>query len=403
MSDTSVGQPSPKQPTLRELFLLRSDVVFLNHGSFGACARPVFDVYQRWQLELERQPVEFLNRRFKDLMQRAREALAGFLGANPDELVYVSNATTGLNIVARSLALGSGDEVLGTDHEYGALDRTWRFICARRGARYVQAQLPIPLESPEQIVEAIWARVTPSTRVLFVSHITAPTALILPIKPLVRRARQAGILTVIDGAHAPGQIPLNLADLGADFYVGACHKWICAPKGSAFLYARRDVQPLLAPLVVSWGWEAEQPGPSRFVDEHEWQGARDIAAFLAVPAAIDFLQEHSWTTVQQECHALAAAARSAIEGFTSLPGLSPDASTWYGQMVSISLPIADPVGSQRRLYTEFGIEAPIHLWNGRSLLRVSVQGYNRRSDIEALISAVAQMLGKERRVPGSGT
>src|SRR5712691_10980583 len=284
---------------LRELLLLGPDVVYLHHGSFGACPRPVFAAYQRWQLELERQPVDFLHYRFDGLMREAREKLAAFLGAAPDDLVYVTNATTGLNIVARSLALQAGDEVLSTDHEYGALDKTWTFVCGRRGARYVQARLPSPLESPDQVIESIWARVTERTRVLFVSHITSPTALIFPVEALVRRARPAGILTVIDGAHAPGQIPLHLADLGADFYVGNCHKWMCAPKGSGFLYARRDRQSLLAPLVVSWGW------PSGFVEEQQRQGTRDIAAFLSVPAAIEFLREHNWPAVQRACHALA--------------------------------------------------------------------------------------------------
>ncbi|MGH7429780.1 MAG: aminotransferase class V-fold PLP-dependent enzyme, partial [Candidatus Methylomirabilaceae bacterium] len=230
---------------LRGEFLLRPDVIFLNHGSFGACPRPVFETYQRWQRELECNPVDFLARQLKDLLRDARAALAEFVGAEADDLVYVSNATTGVNIVARSLSLGRGDEVLGTDHEYGALDRTWRFICERHGATYVRASIPVPVVSREEVVDAVWSRVTPRTRVLFISHITAPTALILPIDELVRRARDAGILTVIDGAHAPGQIPVDVTALGADFYAGNCHKWLCAPKGAGFLHARREAEPLL--------------------------------------------------------------------------------------------------------------------------------------------------------------
>ncbi|MBN1661062.1 MAG: aminotransferase class V-fold PLP-dependent enzyme, partial [Anaerolineae bacterium] len=244
--------------SIRDLFLLQPDVVFLNHGSFGACPRSVFEVYQRWQLELERQPVEFLGRRAPELMRAARQALGSYLGAEADDLVYVPNATTGLNAVARALPLLPGDEVLATDHEYGALDRTWRFVCARRGARYVNQPVPLPVESAEQVVEAIWGGVTERTRVLFLSHITSPTALILPVEALVRRARSAGILTVIDGAHVPGQTPLDLEALGADFYSGNCHKWLCSPKGAGFLYARREVQNLLEPLVVSWGWQPEE-------------------------------------------------------------------------------------------------------------------------------------------------
>ena len=382
--DTSASPPGG----LRELFLLRPDVIFLNHGSFGDCPRPVFEAYQRWQLELERQPVDFLHYRFRDLMRNARERLAGFVGAAADDLVYVPNATTGLNLVARSLPLHAGDEVLGTDHEYGALDKTWTFVCAQRGAAYVQVELPLPLESPEQAVAAIWARVTERTRVLFLSHITSPTALTFPVGPLVRRAREAGILTVIDGAHAPGQVPLDLGALGADFYAGNCHKWMCAPKGSAFLYARPQVQRLLTPLVVSWGW------PSGFVEEQQWQGTRDVAGFLAVPAAIDFLRDHDWPAVQRACHALARRARAALAAVSRVPLLSADSPEWYAQMVSVPIPVP-PGGAadmRRRLWVEHRIEVPVTAWKDRALLRVSVQGYNSEADIDALVSAVSELL-----------
>jgi len=381
-----------RQEALRELFLLRRDVTFLNHGSFGACPRPVFEAYQSWQLELERQPVEFLARRFSDLLRVAREALAAFVGAAADELVYVPNATTGLNIVARSLELQPDDEVLSTDHEYGALDRTWRFICQRRGARYVNQTLPIPVESPDQVIETLWSGVGERTRVLFLSHVTSPTSLILPVSELVRRAREAGILTVIDGAHAPGQIQVDLTSLGADFYVGNCHKWMCAPKGAAFLYARRETQSLVEPLVVSWGWQSETPGPSRFIDEQEWQGTRDIAAYLAVPSAIAFQAEHDWPSVREDCHALARWARQAIANLTGLDPISPDSLQWYAQMVSVPLPSCDVKALQRRLYDEFAIEVPILLWNGKPMVRVSVQGYNTSDDVEALVSALSRLL-----------
>ncbi|MBU0496050.1 MAG: aminotransferase class V-fold PLP-dependent enzyme [Chloroflexi bacterium] len=208
---------------LRDLFLLRPDVIFFNHGSFGACPRPVFEAYQAWQLELERQPVEFLGRRHAALMHEARAALEAFVGAAADDLVYIPNATTGVNIVARSLPLAPGDEVLTTDHEYGAMDRTWRFVCGQRGTRYVRQPVPLPITSVEQVVDAIWAGVTPHTRVLFLSHITSPTAVTLPVTELVHRAREAGLITVIDGAHAPGQVPLDLTALGVDFYLANCH------------------------------------------------------------------------------------------------------------------------------------------------------------------------------------
>jgi len=382
---------------LRNLFLLRPDVTFLNHGSFGACPRPVFDVYQSWQLELERQPVEFLGRRFKDLMGKARQSLAAFVGANPDDLIFVPNATTGLNIVARSLALQAGDEVLATNHEYGALDRTWQFICAKRGAHYIRQPVPLPIESAKLVAEAIWSGVTPRTRVLFMSHITSSTAIIFPVAELVRCAREKGILTIIDGAHAPGQIPLNLVELDADWYSGNCHKWMCAPKGSAFLYARREVQRLVEPLVVSWGWQSDQPGPSRFIDEQEWQGTRDIAAYLSVPAAIQFMAEHDWSRVQHECHELVRYARERVSELTGLPSITPDSPDWFAQMAALPLPPCDLDALKRRLYDEFAIEIPTVDWNGQSFVRVSVQAYNNQADVDALVGALGVLLPQVTR------
>ena len=378
--------------TLRALFLLDPSVIFLNHGSFGACPRPVFEAYQQWQLELERQPVEFLGRRFGALMQTAREALGAYVGADANDLVYVPNATTGVNIVARSLPLAPGDEVLATDHEYGACERAWRFVCAQRGARYVRQPIPTPVKSAAQVIEAVWAGVTPRTKVLFISHITSPTALIFPIAELVRRAREQGILTVIDGAHAPGQLPLHLEALGADVYTGNLHKWALAPKGAAFLYARREVQPLLTPLVVSWGWEAEHPGPSRFIDEQEYQGTRDIAAYLSAPAAIRFMEEHDWPAVQARCHTLLCEAGARLTALTGLPPLAPLTEAWCAQMAAFPLPPCDPDALKQRLYDEFRVEVPIILWNGQPLVRISVQGYNTQQDIEAALAALQTCL-----------
>jgi isopenicillin-N epimerase len=373
---------------MRELFLFDPAITFLNHGSFGACPRPVFAEYQRWQLELERQPVEFLGRRFNDLMNQARSLLGDYLGADADDLVYVANATVGLNIIARSLDLHPGDEVLSTDHEYGALDRTWRFLCGKHHAQYIRQPVPVPIGSAADVVEAVWAGVTARTRVLFISHITSPTAIIFPLKALIDRARQAGILTVVDGAHAPGQIDLNLRALGADFYSGNLHKWLMSPKGSAFLYARREMQHLVEPLIVSWGWQAEKPGPSKFIDEQEWTGTRDIAAFLSVPAAIQFQREHDWPAVRNECHELVRDARERVAALTGLPPLTPDDPAWFAQMAALPLPPCDLDALKRRLYDEFRIEIPVIDWNQRHFVRLSVQGYNTRADLDHLIHAL---------------
>jgi isopenicillin-N epimerase len=381
-----------KRGSLRNLFLLGEDVVFLNHGSFGACPRPVFEAYQRWQCELEREPVEFLARRHNALLAEARSALAQYVGAERDDLVFVTNATTGMNIVARSLPLGTGDEVLSTDHEYGAVDRMWRFLCQKAGASYVRAPVRVPIGSAEEVVEAVWSRVTPRTRILSLSHITSPTAIVFPVVELVRRAREAGITTVVDGAHAPGQIPLDLPALGADFYAGNCHKWMMAPKGAGFLYARRERQGLLEPLVASWGLEPEKPGPSRFVDLHEWQGTRDLAAFLSVPDAIGFMRDHDWDLVRGACHDLVRRARVAVSEITGLPPLTPDSADWYVQIAAFPLPAVSAEAFQRRLFDEFRIEIPVIPWNGRALLRLSVQGYNSQEDVDRLVAALASLL-----------
>lgn len=376
---------------LRRHFLLDPSVVFLNHGSFGATPRPVFRVYQRWARELERQPVEFLGRRFTDLMAGARASLAACLGTRADNLVYTQNVTISINIVARSLELGPGEEVLATDHEYGAMDRVWRFLAKERGFRYVNQT--VSLASRSDFIESLWSAVTPRTRVIFLSHITSPTAVIFPVEEIIQRARAAGILTVIDGAHAPGQIPLALDSLGADFYGGNLHKWLCAPKGAGFLYARPDVQHLLKPLVVSWGYEAEQPSASPFVDHHEWWGTRDIAAFLTVPAAIQFQQEHDWGRVRSACHELARQAEAQIRQLTGLPSLYPDDS-WFGQLVAAPLPAWTDVQTLKSwLYEEHRIEVPIIDWRGRKFVRVSIQGYNTRREVDALVRAMRKWLG----------
>jgi len=373
-------------------FLLDPNVIYLNHGSFGACPRPVFQVYQQWQRELERQPIEFLGRRAIGLLAEARAKLAAYLGVAADEVVYFPNPTTALNMVTRSLDLRPGDEILTTDHEYGAMDRTWRFICRQTGARYVSRPVPLPVTTHADFVDTFWAGVTERTRVIFISHITSPTALTFPVEEICGRARETGLLSIVDGAHAPGQIPLNLAQVGADIYAGACHKWLCAPKGTAFLYARRDVQEWLQPLVVSWGWESEQPGGSQFVDYHEWQGTRDIAAFLTVPAAIEFQARNDWDRVRQRCRALVSETRRRVNTLTGLEPICPDSPEWFTQMAAVRLPPVDHDALQQRLYREFHIEAPLIQWNSQPFLRVSCQAYNSQTGADALIAALTRVL-----------
>jgi isopenicillin-N epimerase len=377
---------------LRGEFLLDPEVVFLNHGSFGACPRPVFERYQAWQRELELQPVEFIGRRLSGLLAEARGALGQFVHADPDDLVYVNNVTTALNIVARALPLEPGDEILTTDHEYGAINRTWTFVCEHRGSRIVTQRLPVPIDSPEQIVDAVWAGLTPRTRVLFISHITSPTAVTFPVETLVARAKAAGIWTVIDGAHVPGQLDLDLNGMDVDFYGGNLHKWAVSPKGAGFLYVRRELQHLIEPLVISWGWRPIEPGPSVFVDEIQRQATHDPSAYLSVPAAVAFQAERDWPAVRQECHELARQARAGMAEITAREPLLADDARLFSQMATMPLPPCDLPVLKQRLYDDYRIEIPTTHWGDVPCLRISVQGYNRRSDIERLLAAVRELL-----------
>ncbi len=376
----------------RSPFLLDPDVVFLNHGSFGAVPGPVFAEYQRLQLEMERQPVAWLQRSADTLLAEARRRLAAYVGCSADDLVYVPNPTTAINMVAKSLAFEPGDEILTTDHEYGAMDRTWKVICAATGARYVQAHIPFALTA-DDFVERVWSQRTARTKVLFLSHMTSATAMRFPVEELVTRAREAGILTIIDGAHIPGHVPLDLTRLGADIYTGANHKWLCAPKGSAFVHARPEVQHLLRPLVVSWGWESDHPSGSQFVDHHEWQGTRDLSPFLATPAAIDWVNAQDWPAVQARCHARLRSALARIDDMTGQPSAyAEDGFDWFAQLAVVRLPDLDPVVLKQRLYDEFRVETPVHRFRDQVLLRISIVTYNTDDDVDALVNALSVLL-----------
>jgi isopenicillin-N epimerase len=375
-------------------FLVRPDIAFLNHGSFGARSRQVFAAYQQWQASMEAEPVEFLGRRLDDLLATARESLGAYVGSQADNLVFVPNTTHGMNIIARSLRLQPGDELLGTSHEYGAVERTWRFVCQKQGAIYKSQHITLPVTTPEALVDQLWERVTARTRVLVVSHITSPTALIFPVALICQRAREQGILTVIDGAHAPGQIDLSLEALGADFYLGNCHKWLAAPVGSGFLFAQPERQALLEPLIVSWGWDAEEPGISPFLDYFSWIGTDDPSAYLSVPAAIEFQRQHDWPLVRAACHTLAAQARARIGKLTGLAHICPDTSDWWGQMCTIPLPMRQEVSAEdlrTRLWDEFQVEVPVLDFDGQRYIRISLQAYNAREDVDRLLEALAAL------------
>ena len=351
---------------MKDLFLLDPSVVFLNHGSFGACPRPVFEVYQAFQRKLEQQPVEFLalDRRFAELLDAARSQLAAYVGAASGNLAFATNTSSALNAVVRSLDLQAGDEVLLGDAEYGGMELLWEFVTRRTGAVLVRR----PFDELD---------LGPRTRVVFCSHIEWISGRVNDVASLCARARSAGALSIVDGAHAPGQIDLDLEAIGADVYAGNCHKWLCAPKGSAFLYARPEAQAPIDPLVVSWDWA----DGAAFHELHRWQGTRDPSAYLAVPAAIEFQAAHAWPSVRERCHRLLTRIRDEI-------GLEPLTDT-YVQMLGFRLPVKDGAAFKRDLYERHRIEVPVVDTKDGWTLRVSIQGYNDDADADALIAALA--------------
>ena len=354
---------------MRDEFLLDPDVVFLNHGSFGATPRQVFERYQAWQRELEREPVDFVARRLDGLLAEARAELAAYVGARADDLTFVTNATTGVNMAARALDLQPGDEVLATDMEYGACVLMWVWVCTHAHSHFVQ----VPFDS-------LFEHVSERTRAVFVSHIASATGLLLPVEKIVRRARELGLVTIVDGAHAVAQVDLDLDALGADFYAGTCHKWLCAPKGSSFLHVRPEWQDRVDGTIVSWGYEE----PATFRSRTGWQGTRDPAAYLSVPAAIAFQREHD---VRERCVALAREARRELCALLGTEPIAPESMVL--QMASVRLPHPDRELSQR-LFDEHRIEVPVSR-NGE-LLRVSIAAYNEREDVERLLDALPSAL-----------
>lgn len=379
---------------IRDSFLLRRDWRLLNNGSFGACPQPVFEVYQRWQAEFEWHPGQFVGR-WAELMGEARAKLAAYLHTDSSRLAFVTNATMGVNAVAHSLRswLKPGDEVLTTNHEYGACNHAWQFNCQKAGAHYINHPINLPIHSDEDFIEQFWAGVTPRTRVVYLSHTTSPTALTFPLEEICRRARAAGILSVIDGAHVPGQRDLYLDELGADFYTGNCHKWMCAPKGTAFLYARPEVQALIEPLIVGHGWHLDERSEQPLIDYVEQYGTRDLAAFLSVPAALEFMEAHDWPRVRAECYAQALATKRMLEQTFGTEPICPESFEWFSQLCPIRLPDNTDMAKLSQIFREhYQIEMPLITWNNFKIARLSVQIYTTADDLDAFVEALTTHL-----------
>ena len=375
---------------MKDWFLLDPDITFLNHGSYGACSKPVFKEYQDWQQKLENQPVQFMTNQVYSALEKSREAMSQFVGCDEDELVFFQNPTTAVTNVIYNLDLKPGDEVLMSNHEYGALVRAWKMWGKKTGVNIIQQDILTPVTTEENFIEDFWKGVTPQTKVIFLSHITSSTALIFPIEKIIKLAKEENILTIIDGAHVPAQIPLNIHELKCDFYTGACHKWLCAPKGSSFLFVKKEHQDWVKPVVVSWGKDGDDSTPSEFIQDFQWQGTRDMSAFLTIPTAINFYNKEI-RPYQESCKKI---IQDTYSEFSSVLNTEPISAgkEWLAQLVAHPLPKNIPSNLKKRLWEEYQIEIPVFEWNGQAYVRVSIQVYNTQKDVDLLMSALRSLI-----------
>ena len=376
---------------LKNQFLLDPEVAYLNHGAYGACPRPVFEAYQRYQRELEREPATLLYREFTKRMQETRARLSLFLNCESDQIAFVRNVTYGLNMVAQSLIINEGDKILATEHEYGAVDRMWETICEERGAHLIRVKMPVPLESASSIVDKLEASIDPSVKIITFPHIAPETAQLFPIQKLTKIARDAGAVSVIDGAHAPGQIKVDLKKIDADFYVGNCHKWMLSPKGAGFVYASREYENRIRPLAISWGNISE--GSSSLLLENDWQGTADISSILAVQDAIEFLNAHEWfENVIPRSSQLISKFNNAVLNVTGMDDLYVCNDLRPPQMRTYLLPEGDHSSLHTELFQRYKVDLPVFLHPEGNMFRISVQAYNNESDLDRLVAALRELL-----------
>ena len=377
---------------MKSQFLLDTSITFLNHGSFGACPKPIFEEFQRFQLELETEPVNFIQNKQTDYLKTARASLSKFVGCKAQDLYFTTNPTFAINTLMRSLKLKAGDEILATNHEYGAMDRTWHFYCKKSGVRYIRQNISLPVISKEQIIEEFWKGYNSNTKVIFLNQISSATALIFPVKEICDKAKELGLMTIVDGAHVPGHIDLNIEALNPDFYTGTLHKWMLAPKGSSFLYVKKEFQDAIDPLVVSWGYESLSPGESRFIDYHEHQGTRDVSAFICTPKVIAFLEENDWKKKSEACRKLVLNNYQRFCDLLNTEPICPITEEFLGQMASIPIRTDKPNELKEVLYNKYKIQIPVMPLNDKIFLRFSINVYNSQEDLDVLYLAIADII-----------
>jgi isopenicillin-N epimerase len=380
--------------SLRDLFYLKEGITFLNFGSFGACPSPIFEEYIRFQRELEAEPVQFITKYGLKYLAESRKSLAEYINCHMDDIALVTNPSYAVNTIARSLDLKPGDEILTTNIEYGACDRTWLFIAEKTGSSYICQPITLPIISKELFLEDFFKGFSAKTKLIFISHITSTTALILPMKEICDFGRENGVPVFIDGAHVPGHIDLDIEELGVDYYTGACHKWMMTPKGCSFMYVRRDLQAQIDPLVVSWGYNALFPSHSHYLDYHQMNGTRDYSALLCIPATIAFMEKHDWRTVASDCRKLVKDNATTILEILNAEPIAPINDQFYGQMYAARINTTTPEKLYRSIVDDYKIEIPMMRQEDDVYIRYSINGFNSQSDLDRLFEVLIHLKKK---------
>ncbi len=377
---------------LKQEFLLNPQVVYLNHGSYGACPKTVFENYQQWQRALEAEPVQFISKKSQEALKVSKKSLAKYIDCSDEDFFFLQNPTTGVNQVVKSLRLQKGDEILSTDREYGAMDKTFSFYAKKTGIVYRRQKISLPLVSKEQFIEDFWKGYNEKTKAIFIGQCTSATALIFPVKEICERAKELGLITIVDGAHVPGHLPLSLQNIQADFYTGTLHKWLLSPKGCSFLYVNKNYQNYIEPLIISWGYETDRPTKSKFLEENETQGTKDISAWLTVPAIMKFFEENNMPERQASCRKIILEQYPlfcVLVGTKPICKLSPE---FLGQMCSIPIKPKDPLALKEKLYNDHKIEIPVMQEGNETYLRISYQVYNSYDDLEYLKQTLKKLM-----------
>jgi isopenicillin-N epimerase len=375
---------------MKHHFLLDEKTTFLNAGSFGACPTEIFEESIRLQRLLEADPVNFMTHLGHDLLKESLQSLASYIHCSAKDLLFVPNPSYAVNLIAKNIQLKEGDEVLSTNLEYGAIDRTWHYYCNQRGASYIQQPIQLPIQSKEAMIADFWKGYTQHTKVVFISQITSSTGLILPVKEICEEAKKRGLITIVDGAHVPGHIPLDLSNLAADFYTGACHKWMMTPKGSSFLMVKEEFQPQLDPLIISWGYN---PGGT-FHDYHQFNGTRDFSAYLTIPKSIEFMQKWDWKTVSAHCKEQVLKNAYKLFDVLNTSPLAPLNNDFFGQMCSAEITTENPEALHDLLLSDYNIQVPVMPHGDNCYIRFSYQAFNTPKEIDYLVAALSAISRK---------